>query len=340
MKLLESKRVQLPKIFFVTELSKIKLIPKGVPFIYGDKDDEEYLVRVLEYEVLYQSAVKSGYPFDFKQILKENGYDVIEFGFNSSIYREYAKSGLDFEKGICLDDLEEIKNPYNYLKDYVKDCSAYVDIEVLKSLNVFPVWLADIEKAINTNIHNFAVFNNNMYNKKLEGMYGGLELTSPKRNLLIVDISSSIPRAVSSTLLVLAKNLSENFYADILITGSKSTLYIYEEIYKLNIKTIYDENGMGNDQSHFRKLVTEEVKDYQTAIVFGDDDSPCYAWNNMYNAGTEIISREDGKKLCKWKIGTLMSFHKSTNERNAGYADWFTPEETQYVSNWVKYLNK
>jgi hypothetical protein len=341
MKLLESKKFKIPKVFLVTNSSEIKDIPLGVPFIYADEGSEEYLVRLLEYEVLYREALKSGYPFNFRKILEDNGYgDLKELYYNHPIYVDYKTEGTDCD--VDLSELKQVERPSDALKDFVIDNAAYVDIEVLKGLNVFPLWLDDIEKAVNTNIHNFATFNNNLYNKKLEGMYGGLEFNAPKRNLIIIDISGSIPKAVSSTCLTLAKNLSESFYSDILITGSKSTLYKYEELYKLNVENIYAENEMDNDQVWFKKLLTEQELEYKTAIVFGDNDSPCYNWNNTYNKKTRRISREDGKKLCKWKIDNLISLHTSPyetdKEKVAGYADWFTPKNTQYVKDWVKYL--
>ena len=338
MKLLESKKFKLPKVFFVTEKSEIKDIPLGVPFIYSDPGSEEYLVRLLEYEVLYQAALKSGYPFNFKQILEDNGYsDLRSLYYHHPAYIDYKTDG-DIPD-IDLKDLKQEVRPTDVLKDFVVDSSAYVDIEILKSLNVFPLWLDDIEKAVNTNIHNFATFNNNLYNKKLEGMYGGLEFNSPKRNLIIIDISGSIPKAVSSTCLTLAKNLSESFYSDILITGSKSTLYKYEELHLLNIETIYSENEMDNDQVWFKKLLTGEELHYKTAIVFGDNHSPGNNWRNTFNKGTKTISKEDGQKLCKWKIDHLISLHTSSTSRVAGYADWFTPNTIQHIDNWVKYLN-
>jgi hypothetical protein len=183
-----------------------------------------------------------------------------------------------------------------------------------------------------------------MYNKKLEGMYGALDLVSPDRNVIIIDISGSIPKAVSSTCLALAKNLAETFYADILITGSKSTLYLYENMSDLNIDTIYEENGMDNDQVYFRKLLTSERRKYKTAIVFGDNHNPGWAWGNSYNRGCGSISREDGQAMCEWEIGKVISFHtsnKSTSRYDseiAGYAEWFTPEETEHIDDWVKYL--
>lgn len=340
MKKLESKKLTLPTVYFITDRSEVKDIPIGVPFIFGDSSMEDYLVRILEYEVLYQMATKSGYPFNFKKILKDNGYtDIQDFHFYHPAYMDIATEGMIKDSAEDkLEDLKTITESAGMFKEYVKDSAVYVDIQKLKDLNVFPVWLDKIEEAITTNIHNFAVFNNNMYNKKLEGMYGSLELTSPNRNLIIIDISGSIPKGVSSTTLALAKNLSETFYADLLITGSKSTLYPYELIHTLNIDTIYEENGMDNDQVWFKKLVSSEEKHYQTAIVFGDNHTPSHNWNNNFNRDSVHISREDGKKICKWKIDKLISFHTSSTTEIAGYADWFTPKTTEHISDWVKYL--
>jgi len=170
-------------------------------------------------------------------------------------------------------------------------------------------------------------------------VYGSLDLVSPDRNLIIIDISGSIPKAVSTTCLALAKNLSETFYADLLITGSKSTLYSYETLHELNVKTIYEENGMDNDQVWFKKLVTGDTKNYKTAIVFGDNHHPGHTWRNTFNTDPRYISDEDGKKMCKWKVDKIISFHTTSSHEVAGYARWFDTKEIEHITNWVKYLN-
>ncbi len=342
MKLLKSKNnLEIPKLFLVSNKEKLEEVPIGVPFIFGDSDIEDYLVRLLEYEVLYQAAVRTGYPFNFKKILKENGFDDIEdFGWSSPTYIDFRTEGK-ISDSTKLEDLDIFdRSCSTKFKDYVRDSSCYVHIEKLKALNVFPVWLDKIEDAIKTNIHNFAIFNPNMYNKKLEGMYGGLEFTAPNKNLIIIDISGSIPKAVSSTCLTLAKNLAESFYADLMITGSKTTLYEYENIHNLDVKQVYDDNGMDNDQTWFKKLVTSNKKVYKTCIAFGDNHSPCDNWRNSFNRDTRIISRENGQKINLWEIDKLISFHTTDKERTAGYADWFKPKEVEKIDNWVTYLNK
>ena len=342
MELLKSKIIELPIIYFITNRNEIKDLPIGVPFIYGDITSKEYLIRILEYEVLYQKAIKTGFPFNFKQLLKDAGYKGLkDFEYSHPAYMEFVTKELIEESSDWdIDKLDTIQKDSNLFKKYIRDTAVYVDITVLKDLKIFPIWLNKIEEAINTNIHNFAVFNNNMYNKKLEGMYGSIDLVSPNKNLIIIDISSSIPKGVSSTCLALSKNLAETFYADLLITGSKSTLYSYEEIYNLDINTIYEENGEDNDQTYFKRLVTGDERSYKTAIVFGDNHSPCYKWSNRYNKSNKTISREDGQEMCKWKIDKLISLHVEGITNIAGYADWFKPSEVEKIEDWVKYLNK
>ena len=335
MKLLTSKKFKLPKVYFITDRIKIKDIPIGIPFIYGDLKSEEYLVRILEYEVLFQEAVKSGYPFNFKQILVDNGYlDLEDFNYTYGNAPRIDFSSEGYDENVDIETIDTLKSSSEKFKKYVTDSSSYVDLEKLKNLNVFPVWLESIEKAVHTNIHNFAVFNNNMYNKKLEGMYGGIDLISPDKNLIIIDISNSIPKAVSSTCLTLAKSLSETFYADLMITGSHTSLYPYEEVHSLDTTTLYAVHGMGNEQRQFKALLTGEERVYKTAIVFGDDDHPGYQWTSEDSG----ITDKDGQELCKWKIEKLISFHTRDITDLPGYARWFEPKEVEKIADWVKYL--
>jgi len=179
MKLLVSRKMKLPTVYFITDREELKDIPVGVPFMYGDEKSEDYLVSILEYEMLYQEAIKSGFPFNFRKLLEEAGYEgLTEYGGGRGAdnYIGYKTEGdLDApfeateECNLCS------REGGSKFRSFFKDSSAYVDITKLKELKIFPIWLDTIEKAVHTNIHNFAVFNPNMYNKKLEGMYGGID---------------------------------------------------------------------------------------------------------------------------------------------------------------------
>ncbi len=337
MELLKSKKFTLPVVYYVTDKKEIEDIPIGVPYIYGKEDIKDSIIRILEYELLYERAKKTGLPFKFKEILRDNGYDdLTDFYYSEPAYIDYKKDNIDYE---LIDDYiysgtSKIEKGASMFSQFIRDTAVYVDIKQIKNLNIFPIWLDNIENAVKTNIHNFAIYNPLMYNKRLEGMYGGMELVSPGRSLIVIDISSSIPKAISSAILALGLHMGETLYADILITGSISTLYPYEDIYKLDVNTIYETNGLDNDQTYFKALVSTEERVYKTAIVFGDNHSPCHCWN--HDATKMTIA--EGKAVCKWRIDKLISFHTRSDNQIAGYAEWFSPKEIEYIKNWVKYL--
>lgn len=332
--LLQSKKFKLPTLYFITNRDDIKDLPVGIPFLYGNENDKKYFIQLLEWEVLYQRAIKTGLPFNWEKILKDNGYRPVRGPQGHPVFFDYKESEMDYEdiEADIIDLSEIVEDSTGEFANYINDCTAVIDTNKLKDLKVFPVWLDKIEKAIETNIHNFAIYNPNMYNKKLEGMYGGLEFTSPDRNLIICDISGSMTKAIATFILLYSKTMAETFYADILVTGSISIVYPYELIHTLDVDKVYAEVGRGNEGEIFKVLLSEE-KHYKTAIVFGDNDHPGgYATNR--------ISDEDGKKLCKWKVKSIISFHKDSNTQLAGYGRWLNVpnENIEFIKDWVKYL--
>lgn len=334
MELLKSKKFEIPVIYYITDREEIKDLPIGIPFIYGKEKEKEAIIRLLEYEVLYRAALKTGYPFDFKKILKENGYDDIRsYSFTDCPYMEYNTDpeALITER-YTMKPLNS-KAGYNLFSNFIKDGSVYVDIQALKNLKAFPIWMEDLEDSLTENINTFATFNPYLYNKKLDGIYGDITLTPPPKNLVIIDISSSIPRAASATSLALARNFSESYYADLLITGSDSVLYPYEEVHKLDVTTIYETIGMNNECFDFRNLLFNTERKYGTAIVFGDNHDPSYGWQGEAN-----LSIKDGKKLNKWNIKKVISLHTRSNTLLAGYARFFEPKEIKHIKDWIKFL--
>lgn len=339
MELLRSQKFELPIIYFIEDREEIKDVPIGIPFIYGNIRDKARFVRMLEYEVIWNKAVASGFPFDFPTLLKEAGFTKVDFyDFCDNVYIDFKTSPNYDPTKVDRESIEYTPGNPDLFNKLIEDCSAYVDIKVLKDLKVFPTWLNDIEDAIETNVHNFAVYNPNMYNKKLDGMYGAIDMTSPNKNLIIIDISASIPRAVGTTCLTLAKHLVETFYADLMITGKETHLFPYEEIQDLDIEGMYDAFGHGNECIMYRQLVMGDPKKYTTAIVFGDNHSPCDSWS--WEEIDETISREKAKEICTWEVKKMISLHTTSNTQRAGYGDFFDVKEVQYIKDWVKYIKQ
>lgn len=340
-KLIQSERLKLPIVYLIECYNDLKELPIGIPFIRASLKDYSKCVRMLEWEVLWKACKASGLPFNWRKILQEHGYtEVTSYGV--STYGG-GEANQDFEGDLSEsiltpEDEKEFGITTETMGEFLNDASYKVDIEMLKSLRLLPSWLDDIETAVKENVTNAIVFNPSLYTKKLDLPLGGIEYSPAQRSVIIIDISGSIPESVSRTMLILSKTLTEQFYADLLITGSKSTLYDYTNLDALDINTIYSENEMDNDQVYFKALLKEPRK-YKTAIVFGDNDAPGYHWRNTYNKRTVNITDEQGKKLCNWEVKEVMSFHTKSNSEIAGYARWFSPEKITYKEGWVKYLN-
>ncbi len=329
MQQLKSEKLIIPLIYLIEDEKELREIPMGIPFIRGNKEDYAKYVKLLEFQILLKSAQASGLPFLWEKVLQDNGY-------GNDYIKAFAQSSFVLtEKGESLGEYAQ-----SSVVDYLVDISYQVDIEVLKELSIIPTWFSDIETAIKENILNSITYNPNLYNKKLDLVAGGIDLSTPDKNLIIIDISGSIPKSISEAILLLSKTMATQFYADLLITGSKSTLYDYTEMDKINVKKVYQENGTDNDQTHFKKLLIEHNK-YNTVISFGDNHSPCMAWSNGYNHKNDHITKEEGKKLNKWEVKSIYSFHTTSESILTGYCDWFDVPEDKitYMKNWVKYLD-
>jgi len=336
MKLIQSKKIHLPTIYLLETDEDLLKIPLGVPFIRGNIYEYDDIVMLLEFEILLKSVKKTELPFKWEKILEENGYDFPFFKAKAESTKILIGQELYDDR---RDDSElGIPSKEKSIEKYIRDISYQVDIEYLKELRMIPSWFGSIEENIKENILNTISYNPFLYNKKTELITGGVALSSPIKNLIIIDISGSIPKSISSAILLLAKTMAINFYADLLITGSKSTIYDYNYVSGLDIDLIYSENGTDNDQVYFKTPVSEYRK-YNTVIVFGDNHSPSMKWDNLYNRRTKTIPIEKGKEICKWDIEKIISFHTTSKDILAGYADWFNTDNVEYIENWVTYLD-
>lgn len=334
-KLIQSSKLKLPIVYLVETRKDLLDLPLGIPFIRANMGEYNKCVQMMEWEVLWKTAKESGLKFNWEKILRKAGYRTWKYGI--------AKSSIPNVDLIGAETIEELgENEYNFgldslnADDFLNDISYKVDIDVIKELKLLPVWLEDIEAAVKTNITNSITYNPTLYTKKLGLPLGGIEYSPGMKNLIIIDISGSIPFGVSSTMLGFAKTLGEQFFADLIITGSISSFYEYEVLDTLDADKERRINGTNNDQIYFRKLV-EQPRKYKTAIVFGDNDQPGYNWN-----GGQELSYSQGKEICKWEISEIISFHTHDHKSLAGYARWFDVPENKitHINNWVKDMNK
>lgn len=322
MKILKSKKMELPPICFVTDRKELESLPIGVPYIYGLPVEEKYILTLLEYQILYKNALETKLPFDWELILTEAG-------FKNTIPKEFDEDSYFDISG------EESSLSYSSLENYVNNYDCVINLDKLKALYIIPTFFQNLEKSIEVNLHNFTLYNPYLYSKKLDGVYGGLEPTGIDRNLIIIDISGSIPQAITASQIIFAKTLTCCYYADLLVTGSKTILINYNDVINIDVEELFDKIGRNNDQAEYKALVSER-RIYNNVICFGDNDNPGEHWKT----GDKRLSDREGQKINNWEVNHLISLHTTSNVQLAGYCRWFTPNSIEHISDWVHYIKQ
>lgn len=330
MELLQSKKMSLPIVYLIENDSELATIPMGIPFIKGSKKDYNNYVRLLEFEILLKSALATGLPFNWERILRENGYRNLN---RATAYSERCIY-INDDSIITVDSTVDDVIPSSTVGEFIADISYQVDIECLKNLKVIPTWFSSkIEDAIKSNILSSITWNPSLYNKKLDNTSGSITLSTPDRNLIIIDISASIPKSIAKACLLLSKTMVTQFFADLIITGARSGLFDYTEVDSLDIDQVYTDYGQSNEAKDFRAILSNH-RNYDNVIVFGDYHSPLDWWH-----GEKTISKKQAYDICNFKVNKIYSFHTTDNTTLAGYADMFECSNVEHVDKWVRDLN-
>lgn len=309
-KKITSKKVVLPPIYLVENEDDFKELPKGLPYIIAKKEELSFVTIFLEFQVLYKSCMKTNIPIKWLDCLKRVGYkgSLREFTLQSG--GEYFSSS-EGDREISADSI--ITSQY------------LVDFDRLSELKILPVWLEDLKASVQTNIIDEVTFNPMAFNKQLGLNTGASAIKHNMRNLIILDVSGSIPEAIVKTITSLAKLMSKRFYADIMITSGKTQLIDYDVVPESDIINIARSFGSGNEGEMYAKIIKEN-KEYNTVICFGDDDSP----KGFMRGSTESL-------VNNFKVNTLYSLHTKCKKTNnlAGYCRVFEPKTTIRVDDWV-----
>jgi len=302
-----SKRVELTVIYLVENEEDFNTLPKGLPYIIGTESELPFIRTYLEFQVLFKSCSRTNLAINWLTCLEKLGYKNL---------RKYSLQSGGTYIGACSGKGSDID-----IDTFVED-QYLVNFDKLAELKVLPVWLDDLRAAVETNIIQEVTFDPTAFNRQLGLNVGAAGVKSNKRNLLILDVSGSMPRGVVKTITNLAKLMSKRFYADIMLTSGKTILIDYDDVPKSDIIQLAIESGNGNEGFMYRAIV-KQFKEYGTVISFGDDDNPgCYS---------------SGKEECNFKVDTLYSLHTNGNRTSnvTGYAKWLTPNKTHIVKDWI-----
>ena len=157
--------------------------------------------------------------------------------------------------------------------------ATYVDLDMLATLKMLPVFMTDIREAITVNVTNNFAWTDG-YDKK-RGICSGYMTEAPRaKQLVILDISGSIPDGVSAGMLTLIKTITDITHADLIITSGRSEFYTNEQVRHLDIRDIRRRFDYGNESAMFREILATHDMDYDVVITFGDSDNPGHFGGN------------------------------------------------------------
>lgn len=155
------------------------------------------------------------------------------------------------------------------------------------------------------------------WNKKKGAALGNFDRTGELRNLIIVDISGSIPIGISSTMLTLIDTLRSQVHADLIITGSKSRFYPYEGELP-SPQEIRNTIDRGNEAKEFYAILRDHIAGhhYGHVISFGDNDCPAH---HVYYLDSKMQEEP-------FMAGTIVEhvhhYHVHSHCHDTGYALW------------------
>lgn len=340
----------------------------GVPYIIWD-GDQDSLVRLImrptlekmfphvNWERMYRGlpkmpkintpsnkTVKQFIPtkgtMDYLEKLQE-AIRAIENGDKTySDYKlEEGRSGRVNDGGtVCTSTPDEIVFYDQDLHDAVGDMTAQVNIEELQVLGLLPQWLSQVANAVRR-MSNGTDWEDG-YNKKLGACVGNHTYASMAPNLIILDVSASIPEGISATMLSLIATLRNQADADLIVTGSTSGWYPKHEPLP-SPQSLRAAHGRSNESAMFNEILKTHVlgKHWGNVICFGDSDTP--QQKRLIIGSTTKVDKIFA--FCTYPLEPEYR-HRPLCERKwalPGYCRWanLPGTEIEWVDNWVSWMS-
>lgn len=209
------------------------------------------------------------------------------------------------------------------IEQYIGDLSSSVDIDVLQRLALLPKFVGDVSDCIRVNLSNSMHWTEG-YNKKLGVPVGKFDNSKQLPNLIILDISASIPRGISATMITLIDTMRNQCDADLIITSRRSGYYpMGTELPSPD--TIKQYYGTGNEGVEFASILEKHIagREFGHVISFGDNDNPieAYKWGwtepEQFGMGCSFSPKMMGTKVHK-----VHHYHTCYGNKETGYAMW------------------
>lgn len=335
MHVLETRGLPLPEIVVVDPDEVAKIRRSGLPYVVRQKKwSDEKILKSLLYGVISKMFPYLRLNADYCQpvylvapqnVLTLDGYERIggSEGHPDDTERLIDEQGTIVERNdyrYTSAQLEEYDaDPFDYdtvsLEKRWQEGAFQVDVTELMDAGLLPKFLQDIGEAIRANLSSYMWID--CWNRKLNADIGEFRMVEERPNLIVLDISGSIPAGIAYTMIGLIDTLRSQCNADLIVNSGSSQWWPKEEDIDLNkINAII---GGCNEARQFYKILEEHVigKKWGNVIGFGDDDAPHLKarWHNQ----SECVLDADMFKGTE--IGNVVGYH-TTRKAMPGYLLW------------------
>lgn len=296
----------------------------GLPYVRWSAGAKDLLVQVL------RPVLEKKFPhIKWSQVLGEKksiataivhvpgGEDCSSSGIGSdeSPIADIATSERSFTGSVEPGNQEMLS-----ISEYLDDAASYINLESLQELELLPSFLGDIVGNIKRNLVAPLHWQEG-WNKKKRCCLGNYHGEHQLPNLIIIDVSTSIPRGISATMLTLADTLRSQVQADLIITGGISLYFPYGKELP-SPDEIRRRVPLGNERVCFFNIVTKQLhKQYGHIISFGDDDNP-------------------GELSADVRCKVVHHYHTWAAMRQTGYAKCFHAEKEVFDNTWCNILEE
>lgn len=158
------------------------------------------------------------------------------------------------------------------LIDLAERSNYEVDPRVLEELDLLPAFVGDIATCIRRNLTNTKWTEG--YNKKRKAAIGKMKAQTQLPNLILIDVSGSIPSGISIMMLGLANTLRHQCNAELVIHSDNAQWFDMSEELP-DPEKLRSMFGYCNESTKFAKVMTKHVygREFSHIIAFGDFDS-------------------------------------------------------------------
>jgi hypothetical protein len=289
---------------------KLAAFNRYLPIIYLIPSEEKDRAKEVEAAgfgyLISDSKPEKIFMYLLWQWLRKNISEEVKWG--DVIRNEYNISTNEFTGIEYETDFNVITSAGAASPSDVLDMASYVNVDRLMHMKLLPHFASNLIDSITLDYANFTYEEG--YDKKrglCSGYWGHGRGAS---NLIIIDVSGSIPIGIADMMLYLASTMAYRLRADVIITGGSSKFFPLAEAVRIDPVETRSSISRTNESREFSLIMRDQIngKAYDNVVSFGDQD----CWHPEF----------EDEEHHDVSIGQVYHFHTQKRDIRTGYAAW------------------